>query len=81
MAAARAAAAKVVQKETELAAMREVIPPPTRETATAVETDLERAMRALATMQNELKGKGAAVERLKSAKVPSARTDAYFDLA
>ncbi|MDO8539544.1 MAG: Amuc_1100 family pilus-like protein, partial [Opitutaceae bacterium] len=47
----------------------------------AVETDLERAMRALATMQNELKGKGAAVERLKSAKVPSARTDAYFDLA
>ncbi len=79
--ATRAAAAKVVQKQTELAAMREVSPPPTRETAAAIDIELERAQRALATMQNELNGRGAASEKLRTAKLPAARTDAYFDLA
>jgi hypothetical protein len=32
-------------------------------------------------MQGELKGRGPAAERIRSAKVPAARTDAYFDLA
>lgn len=80
-AASRTAAAKVVQKQTELAAMREVAPPPTRETAVAVEADLERAQRALAAMQTALKGTGPTAERLRTVKVPAARTDAFFDLA
>lgn len=80
-AASRTAAAKVVQKQAELAAMREVQPPPNRENAAAIEADLERAQRTLAVMQAELKGQGPALERMRAAKVPTARTDAYFDLA
>jgi hypothetical protein len=79
--AADALAAKLVQRQQELAAVREVAPSPSRENAKAIEEDLARAQRALATMQSELKGRGAAVERLASAKVPPARPDAFFDLA
>jgi hypothetical protein len=32
-------------------------------------------------MESELKGKGAAAERIRNVRVPAARTDAYFDLA
>lgn len=77
--ATRATAAQVVEKQAQLEAMREVTPPPTRETAAAIEADLERAQRALAAMQEELKGRAA--DRWLAAKVPAARTDAYFDLA
>ncbi len=80
-AAARAAAAKVVQKEAELMAMRDLTPVPTRPISAAIEQDLARAQRAVATMQTELKGRGPAAERLNSAKVPAVRTEAYFDLA
>jgi hypothetical protein len=79
--AARVAAHKLVEKQAELAGMRDVVPPPKREIATAIEADLARAQRALAAMQAELKGRGPAAERLRTAKVPTARTDAYFDLA
>lgn len=77
----RAMAAKLVQRGQELVAMREVTPPPTREVSKAVESDWARAQQALAAMQGELKGRGPAGERLRTAKVPAARTDAYFDLA
>src|SRR4051812_30633079 len=79
--AARAAARKLVQKRADLQAMGELAPAPTRDVATAIETDLARARRALAAMQAELKGRGPAADRMRSAKVPAARTDAYFDLA
>ncbi|HUR57669.1 MAG TPA: Amuc_1100 family pilus-like protein [Opitutaceae bacterium] len=80
-AASRAMAAKFVQRQQELMAMRDVMPPPTREVAKAVEADWARAQQALAAMEAELKGRGPAAERLRHAKVPAARTDAYFDLA
>ncbi len=80
-AASREAAAKMVLKEGELMAMRDLTPVPTRAVAAAIEEDLARAQRAVATMQSELKGRGPAAERLAGAKPPAARTEAYFDLA
>ncbi len=80
-AASRAAAKKLVQRESELMAMKDLAPVPTRPVATAIEADLARAQRAVAAMQAELKGRGPAAERLATAKVPAARTEAYFDLA
>ncbi len=79
--ASRAAAVLLEQREAELAGMANTLPPPQREVATAIEEDLARAQRALAAMQAELKGRGPAAEKLRAAKVPTARTDAYFDLA
>jgi hypothetical protein len=80
-AASRDAAKRLEQRRVELQGMAELTPPPTREVAAAVETDLAKAQRALASMQGELKGHGPAAERIHSAKLPAARTDAYFDLA
>lgn len=79
--AARDAAAKLIARQTELMAMATTMPPPTREIATAIEEDLARAQTTLAAMQAELKGRGPAAERVRTARVPTARTDAYFDLA
>lgn len=79
--ASRQATAKLQQRQTDLMGMASLMPPPSREVATAIEEDLARAQRALASMQAELKGKGATAEKLRAAKVPTARTDAYFDLA
>ncbi len=80
-AASRAAAKRLEQRQSELAGMSQLLPPPTREVATAIETDLAKAQASLASMQSELKGRGPAAERIRSAKLPTARTDAYFDLA
>ena len=80
-AASRAAQKKRVEREAELMAMQDLVPVPTRPVATAIEADLARARRAVAAMQLELSGRGAAAERLAGAKVPAARTEAYFDLA
>lgn len=79
--ASRAAVERLEQRKSELMEMSQLVPPPTRETATAIEKDLVNAQAALAAMQAELKGRGPAAERIHSAKVPAARTDAYFDLA
>ncbi len=79
--ASRAAAKRLDQRQLELASMAELMPPPTREVSTAIETDLAKAQAALASMQGELKGRGPSAERIRTAKVPTARTDAYFDLA
>jgi hypothetical protein len=78
---AKAAAKAVEEKRRELAGMAALTPAPTRPIATAIEADLARAQRALGAMQAELKGRGPAGERMAKAKVPAARTDAYFDLA
>ena len=79
--ASRAAARRLEERKTSLEGMSQLTPPPTREVAKAIEADLAKAQAALASMQSELKGRGPAAERIRSAKVPSARTDAYFDLA
>ena len=79
--ASRAAAQKLEQRRAELHAMAGLAPAPTRDIAAAIEADLGRAQRALATMRGELSGRGPAAERLNKAKVPAARTDAFFDLA
>lgn len=79
-AASREAAKRLEQRKTDLESMTQLTPPPTREVATAIETDLAKAQAALASMQSELKGRGPAAEKIRSAKIPPARTDAYFDL-
>ncbi len=79
--ASRAAAKRLEQRQLELASMAQLMPPPTREVATSIEADLAKAQASLASMQSELKGRGPAAERIRSAKLPTARTDAYFDLA
>lgn len=80
-AASRAAEKRLAQRRTDLESMAVLMPPPTREVATAIEADLAKAQQALASMQAELKGRGPAAERIRTAKPPAARTDAYFDLA
>lgn len=80
-AASRAAEKKLLLKKTELQAMADLTPAPTREVATAIQDDLARAKRVLDAMQAELKGRGPAAERMRRTKAPAARTDAYFDLA
>jgi hypothetical protein len=79
--ASRAAARKLDQRKVELQGMGDLTPPPTREVATAIEADLAKAQSAMASMQAELKGRGAYAEKMRATKTPAARTDAYFDLA
>ncbi|MBL9188867.1 MAG: Amuc_1100 family pilus-like protein [Opitutaceae bacterium] len=79
--ASREAAKTLVARKGELQGMADLNPPPKREVATAIEADLAKAQAALTAMQAELKGRGPAAERLRSAKVPANRTDAFFDLA
>jgi hypothetical protein len=79
--ATRETAKRLVQRQGELAAMEQLAPPPTREVAAAIEADLAKAQKSLMAMQGELTGRGPAAERLRTAKVPNARTDSFFDLA
>lgn len=79
--ASREAAVTLENKKKELHAMGGLEPAPTRAVASAIEADLAKATHALEAMQAELKGRGPAAERLRTAKPPAARTDAYFDLA
>lgn len=80
-AAWHAAQKKLREQTSELQGMAGLTPPPTPEVAAAIEADLAKAQASLASMQNELKGRGPTAERLRNAKIPAARTDAYFDLA
>jgi hypothetical protein len=61
--------------------MGSLAPAPTKEVAATIEADLAKAQRALTTMRGELTGRGPAAERMATAKVPTVRTDAFFDLA
>lgn len=79
--ASRDAAKRLEQRKGELAAIEQIAPPPTREVATVIEADLAKAQKSLAAMHAELTGKGPAAEKIRSAKVPAARTDSFFDLA
>lgn len=80
-AATREAAKRLEQRQVELESMAQLVPPPTREVASAIEADLAKAQKSLAAMKAELTGKGAVAEKIRSAKVPAARTDSFFDLA
>ncbi len=71
----------LVQKRRELAALQEVNPFPSEANKAAVEADLARTQTALATMREELKGRGPTAGQLRSAKVPAEPTDVFFDLA
>jgi hypothetical protein len=71
----------LVQKRRELAALQEVNPFPNEANKAAVEADLARTQTALATMREELKGRGPTADQLRSAKVPAEPTDVFFDLA
>ncbi|MFZ9747294.1 MAG: hypothetical protein ACO3G4_11755 [Opitutaceae bacterium] len=79
--ASRSEASRLQQRRAELEGVGQLQPAPTREVAVAIEADLARAQAALAAMRTELSGQPAAVEKLRAAKVPTARTDAFFDLA
>jgi hypothetical protein len=79
--ASRNAAKRLEQRKGELAAIEQIAPPPTREVAAAIEADLAKAQKSLASMHTELTGKGPAAEKIRTAKVPAARTDSFFDLA
>ncbi|MBL9190298.1 MAG: Amuc_1100 family pilus-like protein [Opitutaceae bacterium] len=79
--ASREAEKLLAQRQGELLAMGTLTPPPKREVAAAIAADLAKAQAALAAMQGELKGRGPAAERIAAAKLPTNRTDAYFDLA
>lgn len=79
--ASREADKRLEQRKVELTTIEQIAPPPTREVAAAIEADLAKAQKSLAAMQAELTGRGPAAERMRSAKVPAARTDSFFDLA
>jgi len=70
----------LVQKRQELAALQSVNPFPSVENKAAVEADLARTQAALATMREELKGRGPTADLLRNTKAPAEPTDAYFDI-
>lgn len=71
----------LVQKRKELAALQEVNPFPNEANKAAIDADLVRTQSALATMREELKGRGPTADQLRSAKVPAEPTDIFFDIA
>ena len=73
--------ALLIKKRSELAALQGVNPFPSEANKAAVEADLRRTQAALATMHEELKGRGPTAEQLRNAKVPAEPTDVFFDLA
>jgi len=79
--AAAKSQALVEQKQQELASLQATKPFPSDASKAAVEADLRRTQAALATMREELKGRGPTAQQLRSAKVPSEPTDSFFDLA
>ncbi len=79
--AANKSHAILMQKRGELTALESVNPFPSKENKASVEADLRRTQVALATMREELKGRGPTAEQLRSAKVPAEPTDIFFDLA
>jgi len=79
--AAKKSYALLVKKRGELAALEGINPFPNATNKAAVEADLLRTQAALATMREELKGRGPTAEQLRNAKVPAEPTDIFFDLA
>lgn len=80
-AAAQKARTSLERRERELKAFANISPAPTEDMAAQVEVDRERTERALAAMQAELRGRGAAAEQIANATPPAQRPDAFFDIA
>ena len=85
-AASRAAAKKLVQRESELMAMKDLAPVPTRPVATAIEGDLARAQRAVAALQaateaGDFESLKAATDAWKEHCKPVAPTGPAFEAA
>lgn len=78
--AADKSAAQLAQKHIELSALQAVNPVPSEASKVAVEADLHRTEAALATMREELKGRGPVAENLRNATVPSGPTEVFFNL-
>jgi len=78
--AAKKSQAVLVQKRRELSALQSVDPFPSAANKASVEADLRRTQAALATMREELKGRGPVAEELRNAKVPAEPTDIFFDI-
>ncbi len=78
--AAEKGAKQLAQKRNELVALQAVKPAPSEASKAAVEADLRRTETALATMREELKGRGPVAEGLRNAPVPSEPTDVFFNL-
>ena len=79
-AAAKKSAAALNQRRNEFASLQAEKPFLSEESKAAVEADLRRTQVALATMREQLKGRGPAAEQLRNAKVPVEPTDMFFDL-
>ncbi|MDF3056054.1 MAG: hypothetical protein K0R17_269 [Rariglobus sp.] len=79
-AAAETSARQLAQKRSELNALQAVSPAPTQESKATVEADLRRTEAALATMHEELRGRGAVAENLRKTPVPTEPTDVFFNL-
>ncbi len=73
-------AAQLIKKHNELLALQAVSPVPSEASKAAVEADLARTQVALATMREELKGRGPVAEGLRKAVVPSGPTEVFFNL-
>jgi len=66
--AVRTAEQKLIRVRAQIQAVADAAPAPSRETAAMIEADLNRAQRALATMQSELRGRGAPLRRHQAAR-------------
>jgi len=73
-------ARQLAQKRSELIALQSVKPAPSEASKAVVEADLRRTEAALATMREELKGRGPVAEGLRKTPVPSEPTDVFFNL-
>lgn len=71
----------VAKKRSELSSLLNSNPAPNLESKAAVEADLRRTEAALATMREELKGRGPTADSLRAATVPAEPTDLFFNIA
>ena len=81
VAASRAGEKRLVQQRRILADLASSAPAPSADSARAIGEDLARAQQRVASLAAVLTGNGAAANRLRSARTPATRTEAFFDLA
>lgn len=79
-AATQKSAHLLAEKRRELNALQAVQPVPSEASKAAVEADLRRTEVALATMRDELKGRGPIAERMRNAVPPAEPTEMFFNL-
>jgi hypothetical protein len=77
---AQAARAALTQKQQERDTMSALSPSATEDNARAIEADVAKAEKVLATLRTSLQGQSEAMQQLHAAPPPS-RMDAYFEIA